>query len=212
MRCTCTTPIRSLLFERLRQSGPDGALPKNLDAAHAFYLGYEMCKAATAITLGKQYQQDEALDWGFLTRPEAAALSCAQPRRHRTERRSMNESPIDDALPLVERLESVARRGRSVSPAGRPAARRVLRQRDAASDSWADIRSSRPIRSSGSPCRRTAATRWRSIRTRIADCRIASPTTEIRNPSLPPFQGGWAGMFGYELGRSLEASAGRGDR
>jgi dihydropteroate synthase len=58
------------LFERLRQSGPDGSLPKNLDAAHAFYLGYEMCKAATAMTLGKQYQQDESLDWGFLTRLE----------------------------------------------------------------------------------------------------------------------------------------------
>jgi dihydropteroate synthase-like protein len=60
-----------LLFERLRQSGDVGSLPKNLEPAHAFYLGYEMCKAATAITLGKQYQQDEALDWGLLTRPEA---------------------------------------------------------------------------------------------------------------------------------------------
>ena len=59
------------LFEQLRHSGPDGALPKNLDAAHAFYLGYEMCKAATALALGKQYRQDEALDWGFLTREEA---------------------------------------------------------------------------------------------------------------------------------------------
>jgi hypothetical protein len=59
------------LFERLRQSGPDGKLPDNLDAAHSFYLGYEMCKAATAIALGKQYHQDDALDWGFLTRQEA---------------------------------------------------------------------------------------------------------------------------------------------
>jgi CheY-like chemotaxis protein len=33
------------LFELLRQSGPDGSLPKNLDAAHSFYLGYEMAKA-----------------------------------------------------------------------------------------------------------------------------------------------------------------------
>jgi hypothetical protein len=30
-----------------------------------------MCKAATAITLGKTYRQDEALDWGLATRPEA---------------------------------------------------------------------------------------------------------------------------------------------
>jgi dihydropteroate synthase-like protein len=59
------------LFEQLRQSGEGGGLPKNLDAAHSFYLGYEMCKAATALTLDKQYQQDEPLDWGFLTRDEA---------------------------------------------------------------------------------------------------------------------------------------------
>jgi dihydropteroate synthase-like protein len=46
------------------------APPANLDASHAFYLGYEMAKAVTALTLGKNYRQDEALDWGFLTRPE----------------------------------------------------------------------------------------------------------------------------------------------
>jgi dihydropteroate synthase len=44
--------------------------PKNLDAEHAFYLGYELCKAATALTLSKDYRQDQALDWGFLTREE----------------------------------------------------------------------------------------------------------------------------------------------
>jgi dihydropteroate synthase len=44
--------------------------PKNLDAAHAFYLGYELAKATTALTLSKQYRQDEALDWGYLTVPE----------------------------------------------------------------------------------------------------------------------------------------------
>jgi hypothetical protein len=70
-----------LLFERLRQSGPDGGLPKNLDAAHSFYLGYEMCKAATALTLGKQYRQDESLDWGFLTREETRHYLRAQPDR-----------------------------------------------------------------------------------------------------------------------------------
>ena len=60
-----------VLFDQLQRSGPDGGLPKNLDAAHSFYLGYEMCKAATAATLSKQYQQDESLDWGFLTKTEA---------------------------------------------------------------------------------------------------------------------------------------------
>lgn len=59
------------LFEKLRQSGEGASAPKNLDTAHSFYLGYEMCKAATAIALGKQYRQDEALDWGFLTREES---------------------------------------------------------------------------------------------------------------------------------------------
>jgi hypothetical protein len=54
-----------LLFERLLAREP-----RNLDLGHAFYLGYEMAKAATALTLGKDYRQDEALDWGFLTREE----------------------------------------------------------------------------------------------------------------------------------------------
>jgi dihydropteroate synthase len=58
------------LFERLLTSGAGGGPPRNLDASHAFYLGYEMCKAATAQTLGKQYEQDESLNWGFLTRRE----------------------------------------------------------------------------------------------------------------------------------------------
>lgn len=43
-----------------------------IDASHAFYLGYEMAKAATALTLGKDYRQDEALNWGFLTQPETS--------------------------------------------------------------------------------------------------------------------------------------------
>jgi dihydropteroate synthase len=41
------------------------------DASHAFYLGYELAKAVTALTLDKNYRQDQALEWGFLTRPEA---------------------------------------------------------------------------------------------------------------------------------------------
>ncbi len=53
--------------------------PKNLDPSHAFYLGYEMCKAMTALTLAKQYVQDEALNWGHLTEPET--------NRHRLSKR-----------------------------------------------------------------------------------------------------------------------------
>lgn len=59
------------LMESLRRAGPDGGPPKNLDPGHSFYLGYEMCKAATALALGKTYRQDEPLDWGFATSPEA---------------------------------------------------------------------------------------------------------------------------------------------
>lgn len=47
------------------------ARPGEIDASHAFYLGYEMAKALTALTLGKEYRQDEALDWGYLTVPES---------------------------------------------------------------------------------------------------------------------------------------------
>jgi dihydropteroate synthase-like protein len=53
------------LFEQLLDDAPD-----RMDVTHAFYLGFEMCKAAVALHLGKSYQQDEALDWGFLTVPE----------------------------------------------------------------------------------------------------------------------------------------------
>ena len=42
------------------------------DASHAFYLGYELMKAKTALTLSKTYRQDQALDWGFLTEPEVS--------------------------------------------------------------------------------------------------------------------------------------------
>jgi hypothetical protein len=51
------------LFEQMRQR-------EDIDPAHAFYLGYEMAKAVTALTLGKNYTQDQSLRWGFLTRPE----------------------------------------------------------------------------------------------------------------------------------------------
>jgi len=38
----------------------------DIDPAHAFYLGYELAKATTALALGKNYIQDQALRWGFL--------------------------------------------------------------------------------------------------------------------------------------------------
>jgi dihydropteroate synthase-like protein len=48
------------LFAQVNEKAP-------IEAAHAFYLGYEMAKAVTALTLGKNYTQDQALRWGFLT-------------------------------------------------------------------------------------------------------------------------------------------------
>ena len=54
-----------LLFDRMEVEDP----------SHAFYLGYELMKAHTALTLNKSYRQDEALDWGFLTRPEVSHRS-----------------------------------------------------------------------------------------------------------------------------------------
>jgi dihydropteroate synthase-like protein len=46
----------------------------DLSSQHAFYLGYELAKARTALTLGKRYVQDEALNWGRLTEPEISAV------------------------------------------------------------------------------------------------------------------------------------------
>ncbi len=60
-----------LLFEKL---GID-------DPSHAFYLGVEMQKALTALTLGKNYKQDQPLHWGFLTREEASHQDRKKRRR-----------------------------------------------------------------------------------------------------------------------------------
>ena len=51
-----------LFDDLMKQSQSD-----NVDPGHAFYLGYEFAKASIALTLGKQYEQDQALDWGLLT-------------------------------------------------------------------------------------------------------------------------------------------------
>jgi dihydropteroate synthase-like protein len=51
-----------VLFDKMKVSDP----------SHAFYLGYELMKARTALTLDKNYRQDQALDWGHLTEPEVS--------------------------------------------------------------------------------------------------------------------------------------------
>jgi dihydropteroate synthase-like protein len=67
-----------LLFEQLLVRDP-----KYIDPGHAFYLGYELAKAVTALALDKEYRQDEALDWGYLTRTEGF---------HRLKRQSRDQS------------------------------------------------------------------------------------------------------------------------
>ena len=57
-----------LLFEQMTDGN------SSLEPSHAFYLGYELSKAVTSLTVGKQYTQDESLQWGFLTVPETSAV------------------------------------------------------------------------------------------------------------------------------------------
>ena len=76
-------------FELFRQVGER----ETVDAAHAFYLGYEMAKAATALALGKNYVQDQALRWGFLTVPEESQHRTITQERGRPE----DESETRDA-------------------------------------------------------------------------------------------------------------------
>ncbi|MBM3999021.1 MAG: dihydropteroate synthase [Planctomycetes bacterium] len=80
-----------VVFKRLMEWDADAPGRDRIDASHAFYLGYEAAKAITAITLGKQYRQDEALDWGFLTRPERAH------RAARARGRAADSEPRPDA-------------------------------------------------------------------------------------------------------------------
>ena len=61
-------PMR--LMRQLQQRLAQDTSRKALTTEHAFYLGYEMSKASIAMALGKNYEQDEPLDWGMLTRPQ----------------------------------------------------------------------------------------------------------------------------------------------
>ncbi len=66
------------------------------DPAHAFYLGYEMMKAKTALTLSKNYRQDRAMDWGFLTEPEPSHLDRKRERAERTENQVEKITAVED--------------------------------------------------------------------------------------------------------------------
>ncbi len=59
------------------------------DPGHAFYLGHELTKAELALRLGKNYQQDQPLQWGYLTPDEPAGgqrhVRLTGQRKSRTE-------------------------------------------------------------------------------------------------------------------------------
>ena len=80
------SPDPFALFGQLAAAGRD-----DVDPSHAFYLGYEMAKAVTALTLDKDYRQDQPLDWGHLTRdeighgPSRAAARAAETSRRRDD-------------------------------------------------------------------------------------------------------------------------------
>lgn len=89
------SPDPFALFGQLADAGRD-----DVDPSHAFYLGYEMAKAVTALTLGKDYRQDQPLDWGHLTRDEighgpsrAAARAAETSRRLDARRRDEGPAP-----------------------------------------------------------------------------------------------------------------------
>ena len=93
------------LFDEMQRREP-------IDPSHAFYLGYEMAKAVTALTLGKNYTQDQALRWGFLTVPEEShqAKMKQKERGTRKGRRMNHPSPEAEPIrPLVEELIAGAR-------------------------------------------------------------------------------------------------------
>ncbi|APW58767.1 DUF6513 domain-containing protein [Paludisphaera borealis] len=69
-----------------------------VDPSHAFYLGYEMMKAGTALTLSKAYRQDQALEWGFLTEAEVSHRG----RRRTASAREAQDPPTPAARPNEE--------------------------------------------------------------------------------------------------------------
>jgi dihydropteroate synthase len=70
------------------------------EATHAFYLGRELMKARLAITLGKTYRQEGALNWGYLTPSDDVKSEHVRltQRSERSKRRAAEESAgVSDA-------------------------------------------------------------------------------------------------------------------
>ena len=77
------------------------------EAAHAFYLGKELARAALAVTLGKTYRQEGALSWGYLTPPDEATPAhvrlTQRPERIRVDRDAAEQSSPDELGPRTNR-------------------------------------------------------------------------------------------------------------
>ena len=58
--------------------------------------GYEMMKAKTALTLSKNYRQDRAMDWGFLTEPEQSHLDRNVSEPSRSARTPSRLTAVED--------------------------------------------------------------------------------------------------------------------
>jgi dihydropteroate synthase-like protein len=76
------------------------------EATHAFYLGKELAKASLAVTLGKNYRQEGALSWGYLTPPDEGRREhvrltqrSARARRRDAEARGAPPDNNDTARP-----------------------------------------------------------------------------------------------------------------
>ncbi len=73
--------------QRVKLRGPVPRPEVSIDASHAFYLGYELARAEIALHLGKQYTQDEPMQWGLLgpTHASSTAAVHANDRAETTE-------------------------------------------------------------------------------------------------------------------------------
>ena len=199
-----------LLFEQMA-----AAAEKPIDANHAFYLGYEMAKAVTGADLGQGLSAGRGARLGlFDPRGEFASAGPRQkgeqPARPMTKRRftgrigmnddARSQSRDSEWRPVVVPLGNALapRRRWSVWQAGRTHCFSTVR---GAIPSWAAIRFWRPTRSISCRCRPMAPTRWRMLTERLA------PWQTDTVPGLPPFQGGAAGVWAYDLNRSLEQIA-----
>ena len=65
------------VFRLFEQAAASSAVTTTapVDASHAFYLGYELARAEIALHLGKQYTQDEPMQWGLLGQTQASSTA-----------------------------------------------------------------------------------------------------------------------------------------